>query len=94
MSVCTLPYLPLLLLGIYRSRQPGQRAGAALIAVATAALWLCHPPIAFWATIIAASSGTVSNATATATLNAVGSTTLYITGFDVSYTGSTAAGVT
>ena len=45
------------------------------------------------ATAVAASSGTVSNATATATLAGTSGKTTYITGFSVSSTGATAASV-
>lgn len=54
MSVCTLPYLPVVLLGLQRSdREPGVRSFL-LLAVGMAALWICHPPIALWATVIVA----------------------------------------
>lgn len=43
------------------------------------------------ATILSASSGSVTNATATATLGAATGKTTYITGFDASYTGSGSA---
>lgn len=54
MSVCTLPYLPLLILGLHRSLESDGRDGSLMMAVAAAALWLSHAPIALWATAIAA----------------------------------------
>lgn len=53
MSVCALPYLPLALLGIYRSLTVRDTASLCFLAAALSAVWLCHPPIAFWITLVA-----------------------------------------
>lgn len=53
MSVCTLPYLPLVMLGTYRSYTEIGVRGVSLLAVALAAVWTCHPPIAIWCTLAA-----------------------------------------
>ena len=53
MSVCTLPWLPLALLGVQRVNAGFHREGALLLAVSQAALWSAHPPIAFWASFVA-----------------------------------------
>lgn len=52
MSACTLPYLPLVFFGVWRSFRAGSPSGVCFFAVALAAVWLCHPPIAFWLTLI------------------------------------------
>lgn len=54
MSVCALPYLPLVLLGLHRTFRDGDTASVCLLATALAAVWLCHPPIAFWLTLVVA----------------------------------------
>lgn len=51
MSVCTLPWLPLALLGVRRVNTGRHREGALLLAVSLAAMWSAHPPIAFWASV-------------------------------------------
>jgi hypothetical protein len=56
MSVCTLPYLPLVMYGIWLTFERRNSASVCFLAAALAATWLCHPPIAFWATVIAALS--------------------------------------
>lgn len=56
MSVCTLPYLPLIFFGIWRTFRDQDLRSMCWLAVALAAAWWCHPPIAFWAATIAALS--------------------------------------
>ena len=56
MSVTTLPFIPLLLYGIWRTLVKGDRAAVLAMIAAAGALWYCHPPIALWGTIIAAIS--------------------------------------
>ena len=53
MSVCTLPYLPLIIYAIWRTFQCRDTFSVCFLAAALAAVWLAHPPIAFWLTIIA-----------------------------------------
>ncbi len=53
MSVCTLPYLPLVMYGIWGTFRDGDVRSVCFLAVALAAVWLCHPPIAFWAIVVA-----------------------------------------
>ena len=52
MSACTLPYLPLVFHGVRRSFSDGSPAGVCFMTAALAAVWLSHPPIAFWLTLI------------------------------------------
>ena len=54
MSVTTLPYLPILLYGAWRTLTKGDLKGTLIMVSAAAALWYCHPPIALWGTIVAA----------------------------------------
>ncbi len=54
MSVTTLPFVPLVFYGAWRTLVKPERFGLALMVAAAAALWFCHPPIALWATAIAA----------------------------------------
>lgn len=54
MSITTLPYLPLLLYGVWRTLTKGDRAAVIALVAPAAALWYCHPPIALWGLIIAA----------------------------------------
>jgi len=50
----TLPFLPWLFLGLAESAvQPGKLWPWALQAVALAAIWMGHPPVAAWATLLA-----------------------------------------
>ncbi|HWA10163.1 MAG TPA: hypothetical protein VG838_11990 [Opitutaceae bacterium] len=51
MSVCTLPFLPLVMLGVFRSYTGTGHGGFLLLAVGLAATWISHPPIALWCTI-------------------------------------------
>ncbi|MSU69171.1 MAG: hypothetical protein EXS39_00025 [Opitutaceae bacterium] len=53
LSICTLPYLPFVMFGIWATFQRADVRSVCILAVALAATWLCHPPIAFWAVIIA-----------------------------------------
>ena len=52
MSVCTLPYLPLVMFALWRTFIRPGTSSVCLLAAALAAVWLCHPPIAFWLTAI------------------------------------------
>jgi hypothetical protein len=54
MSTATLPFVPVLLYGAWRSLTIGDLKAMILIAVALAGLWFCHAPIALWGTAIAA----------------------------------------
>ncbi len=54
MSVTTLPFIPLVLYGAWRTLHQGDRTGVLIMVAGAAALWYCHPPIAFWCTLIAA----------------------------------------
>jgi hypothetical protein len=56
MSVTTLPFVPLLLYGAWRTLTKGDLSGMLVMVAAAAALWYCHPPIALWGTILAAST--------------------------------------
>ncbi len=53
LSICALPYLPLVMLGIWRTFQHQDTSSVCFLAAVLAAAWWCHPPIAFWATVIA-----------------------------------------
>lgn len=54
MSLCTLPYIPLVLLGLHRTLLKSDIPGMVLLSGALAAVWQCHPPIAFWLTCFVA----------------------------------------
>jgi hypothetical protein len=54
MSVTALPFIPLVLYGAWRTLDQGDRTGVVTMVAGAAALWYCHPPIAFWCTFIAA----------------------------------------
>jgi hypothetical protein len=54
MSVTTLPFVPLVLYGAWRTLTKGDLKAVLIMVAAAAALWYCHPPIALWATIVAA----------------------------------------
>ena len=54
MSVTTLPFLPVLFYGCWRSLRHGDRRSVLIIAISLAAMWYCHPPIALWGTLLAA----------------------------------------
>ena len=54
MSITTLPFVPVLLYGVWRTLTKGDLKGVLIMVAAAAALWYCHPPIALWGTIIAA----------------------------------------
>ncbi|HEY4989111.1 MAG TPA: hypothetical protein VII09_04850, partial [Opitutaceae bacterium] len=57
----TLPFLPWLVLGIAKSAAEPLRTGPwVLQGTALAALWLAHPPVAAWATFLAAAAGTAT----------------------------------
>ncbi len=56
MSVTTLPFVPLLLYGAWRTLTKEDLGGLLIMVAAAAALWYCHPPIALWGTILAAST--------------------------------------
>jgi hypothetical protein len=47
LSACTLPYLPLVFYGIWRTVNRRDTTGMCVLAAALAATWWCHPPIAF-----------------------------------------------
>lgn len=54
----TLPFVPWLVLGIEQnSASPGRTWPWALQAAALAAMWLAHPPVAAWATLLAGAAG-------------------------------------
>ncbi|HEX2855278.1 MAG TPA: hypothetical protein VHO24_18730 [Opitutaceae bacterium] len=53
MSVCTLPYLPLVLLALHRTFTRRDLPSLCGLAAALAMIWLAHPPIAFWITLVA-----------------------------------------
>ncbi len=63
LSVCALPYLPLVMYGIWHTFQHRNLRSVCFLAAALAAIWWCHPPIAFWATLIAALSQVLRIAT-------------------------------
>ncbi len=54
MSVTTLPFVPLLLYGAWRTLAKGDLKAVLIMVAAAAALWYCHPPIALWGTVLAA----------------------------------------
>ena len=54
MSVTALPFIPLLLYGAWRTYTHGDTRSVLIMVAGAAALWYCHPPIAFWGTLIAA----------------------------------------
>lgn len=54
MSVCTLPYVPLTLCFLHESLVRRTTRATCLLALALAAIWLAHAPIAFWMTAVAA----------------------------------------
>ncbi len=54
MSVTTLPYLPILFYGAWRTLTRGDLKGTIIMVSAAAALWYCHPPIALWGTLAVA----------------------------------------
>jgi hypothetical protein len=53
MSVTTLPFVPLLFYGAWRTLSDGRTESTLLMSAAAAALWYCHPPIALWGTLLA-----------------------------------------
>ena len=53
MSVTTLTFIPLALYGSWRTLQQRDRTGMIILAASLAAMWYCHPPIAFWVTVMA-----------------------------------------
>jgi hypothetical protein len=59
MSVTALPFVPLVLLGIWRSFEDGSPRSLGFLAAGLAAAWYCHPPIALWLTVLAALSQAV-----------------------------------
>lgn len=54
MSVTALPYIPVCCYGAWRTLTKGDLRGVVIMVCGVAALWYFHPPIAFWATLIAA----------------------------------------
>lgn len=54
MSVTALPFVPLLVYGIWRTLAKGDRASVLALVAPAAALWYCHAPIALWGTVAAA----------------------------------------
>ena len=51
MTVMAVPWIPLVLGGLVRAQREGSFSAFAQIAVGLAAMWLAHPPVAFWLTI-------------------------------------------
>lgn len=56
MSITCLPYVPLVLYGAWRTVSRGDFFAVMIMVAGAAALWYCHPPIALWATAVAAVS--------------------------------------
>lgn len=56
MSVAALPFLPVAFYGAWRTLAVGDRRGMLIMVSGLAALWYCHPPIALWGTVIAATT--------------------------------------
>ena len=54
MSVCTLPFIPIAMLGLFETTNGRETRGMVKLAAALAALWACHSPIAFWVSAVAA----------------------------------------
>ncbi len=51
MSITALPFVPPLFYGAWRSLAQRDLTGIVIMVAASAALWLCHPPIALWGTL-------------------------------------------
>lgn len=56
MSVCTLPFLPLVMFATWQTFNRPGTTSTCLLASTLAMVWLSHPPIAFWLTVIIAPS--------------------------------------
>ena len=57
----TLPFIPWLVMGIARAAEVPDRPGPWMLqGGALAALWMAHPPVAAWATLVAAAAGLVT----------------------------------
>jgi hypothetical protein len=54
MSVTTIPFVPILLHGCWRTLKEGGLRTVLIMVAPAAALWYCHPPIALWGTLAAA----------------------------------------
>lgn len=54
LSITTLPFVPLLMYGAWRTLTQGDLKAVLIMVSAAAALWYCHPPIALWGTVVAA----------------------------------------
>jgi hypothetical protein len=59
MSAMTLPYLPIVFLGVIRLYDRESLSGWLMMSAGCAMTWLCHSPIGLWATIAAALAVTV-----------------------------------
>ena len=51
MTVMAAPWIPLALGGLVRAQREGTFGAFAQVAIGMAAMWLAHPPVAFWLTI-------------------------------------------
>ena len=54
MSIMALPFIPVVFYGAWRTLHGGGRGAVLTMVAGCAALWYCHPPIAFWCTVVAA----------------------------------------
>lgn len=54
MSVTSIPFVPILLHGCWRTLKEGGLRNVLMMVAPAAALWYCHPPIALWGTLAAA----------------------------------------
>ena len=63
MTVMAAPWIPLALGGLVRAQREGTFGAFAQIAVGLAAMWLAHPPVAFWMTVVMLLAGLVLLAT-------------------------------
>ncbi|MDD2762725.1 MAG: hypothetical protein PHE83_01990 [Opitutaceae bacterium] len=59
MTVMTAPWIPLVLGGLVRAQREGTFGSLAQIAIGLAAIWLAHPPVAFWLTVVTLPAGLV-----------------------------------
>jgi hypothetical protein len=53
LSLMALPYIPLVAYGLWSALEKEESTGIAWTALPLAAVWCCHPPIAFWLTVLA-----------------------------------------
>ncbi|HVT73222.1 MAG TPA: hypothetical protein VHD61_08805 [Lacunisphaera sp.] len=63
MSFCTLPFLPVVFLGVVRSFTDNDLAARLMMSGGLAAAWLAHPPIGLWCGLVAGATQVVRLAT-------------------------------